>query len=88
MSALPESFADLQEFADVFAVSDDAAREHVESGASLELKRRLVDTVGPRLQQINAYLDQHDDEAAWQLGSLAEATCEVALDIGWKRDPA
>lgn len=88
MIALPAGFEDLQELADVFAVPDDEEREHVEEEASSTLKRRLVDTVGVRLEEINAYLDQNDDEPAWHLGRLAEAACEVALEIGWERESA
>lgn len=85
---LPDAFVDVQELADVFAVADDMERSRAEEQARPELKRRLVDTVGPRLSAINEHLDQHDDEAAWHLGRLAEATCEIALEVGWEQDPA
>jgi hypothetical protein len=79
---LPAEFSDLQGLADSFAISDDAVRgERVESASLAEL-RDLVDTVWPRMAAINGYLDDHDDESACLLGSLAEAACEVQLEIG------
>jgi hypothetical protein len=83
---LPDEFSDLQDLADSFAISDDVKRvEHIESASPAEL-RRLVDSVWPRMGAINAYLDEHDDEPACLLGCLAEATCEVQMDIGGPPD--
>ena len=83
MDKLPEQFSDLQEFVPQFAISDDVLRDESEKAASLELRRRFVDTVAPRLDDINRYLDHHHDEPACLLGNLAEAACEVAIEIGW-----
>jgi hypothetical protein len=79
---LPNDFADLQELADSFAISDDVKRGDRVASVSPEELRRLVDTVWPRMNAINAYLDNHDDEPACLLGSLAETACEVQLQIG------
>ena len=79
---LPEEFSDLQDLADSFAMSDDVKRgERVEAASPSEL-RELVDRVWPRMGAINAYLDEHDDEPACLLGTLAEAACEVQIEIG------
>ena len=80
---LPSDFADLQELADKFAISDDVARSNAEDNATPEERRRLVHTLSPRFPAINKYLDSHDDEPAHRLGRLAEAACEVAIEIGW-----
>jgi hypothetical protein len=72
----------MQRLADRFAVSDDVQRGEATSAASIEQKRELVDKVSPRFDAINAYLDDHDDEPAHLLGRLAEAACEVSIEIG------
>lgn len=79
---LPAEFSDLQELANSFAISDDKIRDERVSSASSTDLRQLVDRVWPRMDAINAYLDDHDDEPACLLGSLAEAVCEVQLKIG------
>jgi hypothetical protein len=78
----PVEFSDLQYLADSFAVSDDVKRGERMDATSIIERRRLVDTVWPRLNAINGYLDNHDDDAAHLLGRLAEAACEVAIEIG------
>jgi hypothetical protein len=82
---LPRQFADLQPLADRFGIGDDVDRSAATDQATAEEKRLLVDAVSPRLPEINAYLDNHDDEPAHLLGRLAETTCEVALEVGWPK---
>jgi hypothetical protein len=79
---LPVEFSDLQDLADLFAISDDVKRSQNTEAAALPEQRRLVDTVWPRLEAINKYLDAHDDDSAHLLGRLAEAACEVAIKSG------
>jgi hypothetical protein len=79
---LPVEFSDLQGLADLFAISDDSKRGEGTNAASMVERRRLVDTIWPRLGAINRYLDGHDDDSAHLLGRLAEAACEVAIEIG------
>ena len=79
---LPTEFSDLQSLADLFAISDDLKRNQSADAAPVSEQRRLVDTVWPRLDAINEYLDDHDDDSAHLLGRLAEAACEVAIEIG------
>ncbi len=80
---LPDEFSDLQEFVIEFAISDDLQRSTSEDKIAQTRKRELVDKVSPHLDAINGYLDEHDDEQAHLLGRLAEAACEVALEVGW-----
>jgi len=82
MVKLPNQFSDLQDLADIFAIADDIDRDRVESESSAQQKRDLVSRVWPKLNLINQWLDSHDDEEAHSLGRLAEAACEVALEIG------
>jgi hypothetical protein len=79
---LPAEFSDLQDLADLFAISDDLSRAGQAGAATMVDQRRLVDTIWPRLGAINRYLDGHDDDSAHLLGRLAEAACEVAIEIG------
>jgi hypothetical protein len=79
---LPAEFSDLQDLADLFAISDDLKRGESAGATSAIERRRLVDTVWPRLDAINKYLDGHDDDSAHLLGRLTEAACEVAIEIG------
>jgi hypothetical protein len=79
---LPPEFSDLQDLADLFAIRDDLRRARQADAASMADQRRLVDTIWPRLGAINRYLGGHDDASAHLLGRLAEAACEVAIEIG------
>lgn len=79
---LPAEFRVLQSLADRFAISDDVALSDATDAATLSEKRELVATVTPHLEAINRYLDSHTDEPACLLSSLAEANCEVALEVG------
>lgn len=83
---LPEEFMALQPLADRFAISDDVRRSDETDAATADEKRDLVAQVEPHLAAINRYLDEHDDESAHLLGSLAEAACEVALEVGWSKE--
>lgn len=78
---LPPEFEDLQLFADRFAISDDVDRTRASDAASLEEKRAFVAALTPRFESINNYLDHHDDEQAHFLGRLAEAACEVQIEL-------
>jgi hypothetical protein len=80
---LPSKFENLQHFADRFAISDDEQRSDATDSATTAEKRALVEAVAPRLEEIDTWLDTHDDEQDHLLGRLAEATCEVALEVGW-----
>ena len=79
---LPAEFSDLQDLADLFAISDDLERSRLTATSTFADLRRLVDNVWPRLNATNIYLDQHDDASAHLLGRLAESACEVAIEIG------
>jgi len=79
---LPAEFSDLQDLADLFAIRDDSSRAGQVGAPTMMDQRRLVDMIWPRLGAINRYLDGHDDDSAHLLGRLAEAACEVAIEIG------
>ena len=64
------------------AIRDDLSRAGQVGATTMMDQRRLVDTIWPRLGAINRYLDGHDDDSAHLLGRLAEAACEVAIEIG------
>ena len=78
---LPAEFSDLQLFADRFAISDDVDRDAATTSASDQDRQLFLDAISPRFEEINTYLDHHDDEPAHLLGRLAEAACEVSLEI-------
>jgi hypothetical protein len=80
-TVLPAEFADLQELADIFAIADDEERGVAESAASPAKRKQLVSSLRPRFGAINDYLDEHDDESAHLLGRLAEAACEVQIEL-------
>jgi len=80
-TVLPAEFADLQELADIFAIADDGERGVAESAASATQRKQLVSSLRPRFGAINDYLDEHDDESAHLLGRLAEAACEVQIEL-------
>jgi hypothetical protein len=79
---LPAEFSDLQDLADLFAISDDLRRAKQLGGASMADQRRLVDAIWLGLGAINKYLNGHEDASSHLLGRLAEAACEVAIEIG------
>jgi NAD-dependent oxidoreductase involved in siderophore biosynthesis len=79
---LANQFRELQHLADQFAESDDVQRDGLSTAASPDQRRELVDTVWPQLPAIDAYLDHNNDDSAHLLGRLAEAACEVAIEIG------
>jgi len=78
---LPTEFSDLQDLADRFAISDDLDRQSVTDASAVAEKQGLVARLQPRFEAINAYLDEHDDESAHLLGRLAEAACEVQIEL-------
>jgi len=81
IAALPNEFQDLQPLVDKFAISDDVEREAKMESATAAEKQRLVDSVSPRFDAINAYLDEHDDDSAHMLGRLAEAAAEALIEL-------
>jgi len=86
---LPPGFSDLQELADLFAIGDDVERDAATSAASAaspSQRKQLVDSLRPRFAAINDYLNEHDDESAHLLGRLAEAACEVQIELARSRE--
>ncbi len=77
---LPSEFADLERFSRV-AVSDDVERSAATDAMSEKDKRDFIDFIWPRMDAINAYLDQHQDEAACNLGDIAQAAAELAMEL-------
>jgi len=78
--SLPSEFADLERFSKI-AVSDDIERSAVTDAMSEQDKREFIDTIWPRMDAINAYLDEHQDEAACNLGDIAQAAAELAVEL-------
>ena len=78
---LPEPFADLNDCAQEWAISDDTERAEALEKASVEDLKALVKRVAPRLSSINEYLDTHSGETDAALGSLAEAVSEAQLAL-------
>lgn len=80
---LPTSFATLQPLL-VWAVDDDDLRARLIEDAPESALEALVSAVEPRLEEINAYLDQPEplDPAAVTLGSLAQASIEARKRLG------
>jgi hypothetical protein len=79
---LPTEFADLERFSKI-AVSDDVERGTATDSMSEQDKRNFIDTIWPRMDAINAYLDQHQDEAACNLGDIAQAAAELAVELNY-----
>jgi len=82
---LPSEFADLERFSQI-AVSDDVERGAVTDAMSEQDKRDFIDFIWPRMDVINAYLDQHQDEAACNLGDIAQAAAELAMELKYWPD--
>ncbi len=78
---LPEPFADLNDCAQEWAISDDAERAEALEKASVEDLKSLVERVAPRLPSINKYLDTHSGETDAALGSLAETVAEAQIAL-------
>ena len=80
---LPEDFAELQPFANVFAAPNEADRDEALKLASPELKRIFVDMVWPLTDVIENYVEHNpQDESAQALNRLKEAAAEIAVHIG------
>jgi len=77
---LPSEFADLNRFSQL-AVSDDVERGTATNAMSEQDKRYFIDTIWPRMDAINAYLDKHQNEAACNLGDIAQAAAEIAVEL-------
>jgi hypothetical protein len=80
---LPPAFADLARFADV-AVSDDVQRGAITDAMSEQQKHAFIDALWPRMEEINSYLDGHKDEAACNLGDLAQAAAELSVELNYR----
>ena len=80
MHELPEQFAMLQPL-DKWIVGDDVDRSDLMSGATYAELEDLIAAVEPHVEAINAYLDEHQDEAACNPGIIAEPACEAQLDL-------
>ena len=74
---LPIEFAYLEDLAEQWCVPDDVDRSERMDRASDEELKTLVERLSPHFKAINAYLDEHQDDAACELGTLAEAACEA-----------
>jgi hypothetical protein len=77
---LPPEFADLTRFTHL-AIGDDVERSAATDAMSEQEKRAFIDEVWPRMDAINAYLDEHQDEAACNLGDIAQAAAELAMEL-------
>ncbi len=77
---LPPEFADLTRFTPL-ATGDDVERSAATDAMSEQDKRAFIDFIWPRMDAINAYLDGHQDEAACNLGDIAQAAAELAMDL-------
>jgi hypothetical protein len=78
---LPEPFADLNDCAQEWAISDDTERTEAIEKASVEDLKALVERVAPRLSSINEYLDTHSGEKDAALGTLAETVSEAQIAL-------
>ena len=78
---LPEPFADLKEYAQEWAISDDTERSEALKNASADVLRNLIERVAPRLPSINEYLNTHSGEKEAALGSLAETVSEAQIAL-------
>jgi hypothetical protein len=79
---LPPEFADLARFAPI-AIGDDLQRSAATDAMSEQDKRAFIDDVWPKMQAINAHLDEHQDEAACNLGDIAQAAAELAVELDY-----
>jgi len=78
---LPEPFSDLNEYAQTWALSDDAERAEALESASAEVLKNLIESVAPRLPSINQYLHTHSGDKDAALGSLAETVAEAQIAL-------
>jgi hypothetical protein len=79
----PPEFADLARFTN-FAVSDDLERGAVTDAITEQDKRAFIDAIWLRMDAINSYLDGHQDEAACNLGDIAQAAAELAIEMKYR----
>lgn len=83
-ASLPTQFRDLVPMMRVWAIDDDAIRSDKMSRARTATLLRLWDTVGHRLDAIDAHLDAQSDamsDGDTRLGRLAEATAEARIEL-------
>ncbi len=80
MHELPRQFEFLRPY-DKWVESDDALRSEIAESTSDEELKMFVEAVAPHFEAINTYLDGHTDEAACNLGAIAEAACEAQWDL-------
>jgi len=80
---LPPEFVDLAKYTNL-AIGDDIQRSAATNAMSEQERRSFIDTIWPRMDAINAYLDKHQDEAACNLGDLAQAAAELAIEMKYR----
>jgi hypothetical protein len=77
---LPPEFDDLARFTPL-AIGDDVERSAATDIMSEQDKRAFIATMWPRTGAINMYLDEHQDEATCNLGDIAQAAAELAMEL-------
>lgn len=77
LKSLPASLGSLIPLIQKWAEGDDGWREDKLQRSSISEIQKLISSVDPFLNEIDNYLDSHDDEAAHALGRLAECAAEA-----------
>jgi hypothetical protein len=78
---LPAAFGDLNDLAQLWAISDDNDRADAIEEASVEALEELVRRVEPRIGRIDIHLGKHDGDRDAALGCLAEAAAEAKIRL-------
>jgi hypothetical protein len=81
LKSLPANLMPLIPLIQEWAEGDDGWREDKLQKSSKSKIQKLVGSVDPFLDEIDIYLDSHDDEAAHALGRLAECAAEARLHL-------
>lgn len=85
MTSLPREFANLETFAELWALPSSDARHHRRQTSSMDDIRAFYDAFQPRLEDAFAYLDQFDVHAlppsARRLLDLSFGYIEAALAV-------
>jgi hypothetical protein len=81
LKSLPTSLMPLIPLIQKWSEGDDAWREDKLQKSSRPEIQKLISSVNPFMDEIDRYLESHDDEAAHALGSLAECVAEARLDL-------
>jgi len=81
---VPENLKPLIPLLKKYAVSDDSDREQLKERMTGKEKQKLINTVRPFFNEINAYLDSFKDnplsEEAMSIGDLAELVSELEIE--------